>query len=251
MDSRPIQERVNMLSDDNMQLDELNQTESPTDKSSQVNDAPDDWQQLDGRSQDRFKKLSQQKKELLAEKQNLERELEKQRNQYIPMPPDRSSRDPKFVNDDERLAYQRLTTDLHIPTEDKVQTLVREEIENVKSRLYLDNLHDKLETELSREKELPAYDRDEVEDYMRRTGIMNPKAAYEQLYRDEVISHEAQKLVAKKKEAVQTERTRSRNGVSEPWTRERLRERAKQPDWLEFFKKNREKILRLQSEFTD
>jgi hypothetical protein len=234
------------MSEDMTQLEELNQSESPAEKNSEANDAPDDWQQLDGRSQDRFKRLAQQKKELLAEKQRLEQDIERYRN-TVPMPNSRQTK-TEFASEDEKLAFNRLTNELGVPTQDKVQSMIREEVENAKSRLYLDNWHDRLEKDISTNKDLPSYDRAEVEDYMRSTGIMNPKVAYEQLYRDEVIAHEAQKLNSKKKETVQTGRTSSRNGVTEPWTRERLQERLRQPDGLEFYRKNQEKILRLQSE---
>lgn len=240
------------LSDDNLLDNDLTPAESPTENKSQDDsEAPDDWKQLDGRSQDRFKRLSQQKRDLLLEKQKLEEELERTKSfNKVPMPPQNGQ--PKFASDEERDAFTRLTTGLGVPTTDQVQELVREEVENVKSRMYLDGLHDKLETEIAADKNLPAYDRVEIEDYMRKTGIMNPKAAYRDMYHDEVVAQEAQRLVSKNKaDAPTSQRTRSRSGSDQPWTRERLAERLRQPDGIDWYKKNKEKILRLQGQLSE
>lgn len=235
------------MSDDTMELEELTPTESPSDNKQPEDDtAPEEWQTLDGRSQDRFKKLAQQKRELLIEKQQLQADLEAaKRSSFVPMP--KAGGDQPDMSSDEKVAFNRLK-ELGMPDRAEVDRQIKEEVENVKSRLYVDNLHDKLESEVGREKGLPGYDRVEIEDYMRKNQIWNPKTAYNELYHDEIVAHEAQRLISKKKEVTQPEKTKSRIGSSQPWTRESLAERLRQPDGIEFFRKNREKILRMQTD---
>jgi hypothetical protein len=232
---------------DDMQLDELNPVESPTESNSQEEvEVPDEWKLLDGRSQDRFKKLAQQKREALERTQKLEEENARLKDQqHIPMPPTQN----KFASEEEKLGFQRIT-ELGVPTRDEMNKQIKEEVEAVQNRFYLDNQHDKMESDVNTKKELPAYDRAEIEDYMRRNGIWNPKTAYNELYHDEVVAYEAQQLLSKKKESPHTEKTRSRIGTSQPWTRESLAERLNQPDGIEFYKKNREKILRMQADLS-
>ena len=51
-----------------------------------------------------------------------------------------------------------------------------------------------------------------------------------------------------KKKNITTEATKSKIGSTQPWTRESLAERLKQADGLDFYKKNKEKIMRMQYE---
>lgn len=225
---------------DDMLLEEVSPTESPTEKTSQE-ETPDEWASLDGRSQDRFKKLAQMKNKALEEKRKLEDELRSLRMQQpVPMPP---SQGRDFRDDTERAAYERITQ-LGIATKDDMQ----KQVEELQNRLYVDNLHMRMESEVNSKKDLPAYDREEIEDYMRENQIWNPKTAYRELYHDEIVAHEAQKLTSKKKDSPRTAQTRSRIGGTQPWTRESLQERLNRPDGLQWFAQNREKILKMQKD---
>lgn len=239
------------MSEDTIQLEEVNQPESTTENTSSV-EAPDEWQNLDGKSQERFQALANQKKEAerqadkeRQEKERLNRELElirqTQFNQTrVPMP------QTGEMSDEEKAAYKRLT-ELGVADQSYVDKKVDEKVKVIEDRLYFDGLHQRLETSINSKKGMPKYDRQEVESHMREKQIFDPKAAYNDLYHDEILAYEVGQLTSNKQKAVQTEGTRSRISTTEPWTRESLKERLKQPDGLEFFKKNREKILKMQS----
>lgn len=232
------------MSEDTMQLEEVNQPSSTNEKTSQ----PDEWSTLDGKSQDRFQALANLKKkaedEATVERDKvtrLEKDLKSLRESTtkVPMPQTTNNE----MTADEKTAYNRLTQ-LGVADQSYVDRKVSEKLKVIEDRLYFDRLHEKLEGEVSSKKGMPKYDRDEVEGYMREKQIYDPRAAYRDLYHDEILANEASKI--SKTKTVQTESTKSRIGTSEPWTKESLAERLRQPDGTEFFRKNKEKIMRMQ-----
>lgn len=235
------------MSDDKMQLEEVNQPEPTADKTSEVVEAPDEWQTLDGKSQDRFQALANLKKEAerqaekeRSERQRLERELEEARTvqQRVPMP--RTGE----MSPDEEAAYKRLTQ-LGVADQAYVKREIDSQVKRIEDRLYFDALHSKLESEFNSKKGMPRYDRAEIEAHMKEHQNFDPRAAYRDLYYDELVAFEVEN--SKKQKVVQTEPTKSRIGSSEPWTKASLAERLRQPDGVEFFRKNRDKIMRMQS----
>lgn len=235
---------------DDMQLEEVNQTESPAEETSNVEvESPDEWSSLDGKSQERFQKLANLKRE--AEKQaeqervareKLEARLESlEKNQRIPMP--RTNQ----MTDEEQRAYKRLQ-ELGVANQNYVDRKVNEKLKAIEDRMYFDGLHNDLARDINSQSGLPKYDREEIEKEMKRTQNWNPRAVYRDLYHDEIVAYEAGKLTSKKKKTVQTEGTKSRIGTQQPWTKESLAERLRQPDGKQFFIKNREKILKMQGQ---
>lgn len=239
------------MSDDTMQLEEVTQSESTAEETSQVQ-VPEDWNSLDGKSQDRFQTLANLKKqaERKAEEERLKREqLEQELKQFketqrVPMPNTQSN-----LTQEEEFAYRRLK-EIGVADQSYVDKKVEEKVRAIEERLYFDSLHASLENEFSSKKGYPAYNRSEIEEYMRTKQIYDPKAAYRDLYHDEIVATEANSLKSKNK-VVQTESTKSRIGSANPWTKESLSQRLAEPDGLEFFKKNKEKILRMQSQFAN
>lgn len=235
------------MSDDTMQLEEV-QPESTTEETSQV---PDDWNNLDGKSQERFQSLANQKKEYekkareeSQKRERLELELKALKDaQRVPMPSISKSK----MTPEEETAYKRMT-EIGVANQEYVDKKVDEKVKAIEDRLYFDNLHLKLEEEIKSKKGYPAYDRSEVEAYMRDKQIYDPKAAYRDLYYDEIVASETTKNNSKK--TVKTEGTASRIGSQSPWTKESLAERLRQPDGMIFFKKNKEKILKMQGHLT-
>ena len=237
------------MSDDTMQLEEVNQPESTTGKTQE--EIPNEWASLDGKSQDRFQALANKKREAeessskeRKQREKLEIELKvlkesKTQDNRIPMP-----RTNKMTSEEE-VAYKRLT-DLGVANEDYVNKRVDEKIRVIEDRLYFDNLHSRLEGEVGSQKGLPKYDRPEIEAYMKERQIYDPKAAYRDLYHDEIVAHEAAKLTSKKTKTTKTESTNSRISQTQPWDRDSLAKRLREPDGVQFFRKNREKILKLQ-----
>jgi len=227
---------------DDMQLEEVQPNSSVEETSKGQENRPDEWQSLDGRSQDRFRKLAAEKKKAQREAERLQTELEAMRRvtTQIPMPSQ-----TRVMNPDEKSAWDTLQT-YGMADREYVDRQVKEKVQAIEDRLYFDNLHSKLETSIKSKKGLPAYDRDEVEEYMKEKQIYDPQAAYNSLYHDEIVSYEAKQLSSKTRDIVKTEQTKSRIGASQPWTRESLADRLRQPDGREFFIKNKEKILRMQ-----
>lgn len=235
------------MSDDQMQLEEV-QPESTAEETSQ---APDEWSSLDGKSQERFQALANMKKQ--AEKEARENAMEKARleaelktlreTQRVPMPSVSQSK----MTPEEEIAYKRMT-EIGVANQEYVDRKVEEKVKAIEDRLYFDNLHSKLEREINSKKGYPAYDRAEVEAHMKEKQIYDPRASYRDLYYDEIVAVEATKN--NKSKTVKTEGTASRIGASSPWTRESLQARLRQPDGLEFFRKNKEKILKMQSQLS-
>jgi len=235
---------------DDMQLEEV-QTVSPTEEHSKVEEVetPEEWSSLDGKSQERFQKLANLKREAetIAQKEKLEREKLQLRlevlesNQRVPMPKTNN------MTDEENRAFNRLQ-ELGVANQSYVDKKVNEKLKAIEDRMYFDQLHNDLARDISSQSGLPKYDRDEIEREMKRTQNWNPRAVYRDMYHDEIVAYEADKLTSKKQKVVKTEGTKSRIGTSQPWTRESLAERLRQPDGKEFFTKNREKILKMQGQ---
>jgi hypothetical protein len=236
------------MSDDTTQLEEVNQPESTTEETSQA-ETPDEWTSLSGDSQNRFQSLANLKKQAeqtaekeRAEKEKVKAELEALKAQQVRVPMPTNGK----MTPEEEQARKRLL-ELDITDKDYVDRVVTEKIKVIEDRLYFDALHAQLEQEINSKSGMPKYNRKEVEAHMREKQIYDPKASYENLYHDEIVAYEAGQLNSKKTKAVQTESTRSRISTNEPWTRASLAERLRQPDGKEFFIKNREKIIRMQS----
>lgn len=232
-----------------MQLEEVNQPESTAEETSPV-EAPEEWQSLDGKSQERFQALANQKKEAerLAESERQERERLARENEQlrlaqtqvkVPMPPRQGE-----MTSEEEAAYRRLT-ELGVADQSYVDKKVEEKLKVIEDRLYFDAIHSRLESDINSKKGMPRYNRQEVEAHMREKQIYDPKAAYNDLFHDEVLAYEVGQASSKKTTATQTEGTRSRISTTEPWTRESLAERLRQPDGKEFYIKNKDKILKM------
>lgn len=240
---------------DDIRLEEPGQLDSPSsnkegnEPEDQEVDVPDDWKSLSGKAQDRFKQIMKQKNEALRERQELERELDQLRRQRetAPTPPVQPSNGD--LTPEEQAAVNRLKQIGTFATKEEIEQRVQEITERIQAerdREILDRTHSSLEDKFSGEDGLPAYDRSEIEDHMRKSGIYNPEAAYRDLYFDEIIEAKSKKTT--KKEPY-SERTKSRIPSSQPWTPETLAERLRKPDGRAFYKKNRDKINELYSQW--
>lgn len=225
---------------EDVRLDEVTPTGSPTEDTSK---GPDEWGSLDGRSQDRFQKMIALKNQALREAQEAKQELERVRSSapgFVPMPAKPATAD---ASEDERLAASRLQ-ELGFLTKDelaKEREKIRSEIQAERDRELLDRKHESLKEKYSKNG-YPAYDEQEVEAFMQREGIYNPDVAYRELYRQEVIQIEANKIAGDGRDANRPLRTKPKSGGEDVWTPERLQERLRQPDGKEFYLKNVDKI---------
>jgi len=240
---------------EDIQLEELGQIDSPSNteeaQEPKQEDIPEDWNSLSGKAQDRFKQIMKQKNEALKEREalqrerealqeereRLQRELEQLRNtRTAPIPPGGD------LTPEEQAAVNRLKQIGAFASKEDVEAEIRkitERIQAERDREVLDRLHSSLESKFSGEDGLPAYDRSEIEDHMRKKGIYDPEAAYRDLYFEEIV--EAKSSKQPKKEPY-SEKTRSRIPSGTPWTPETLAERLRKPDGRQFYLKNADKI---------
>lgn len=121
------------------------------------------------------------------------------------------------------------------------------EIQTLKDRTVLDNLHYGLERQYDGADGRPAYNRSEVEQFMRDHGVYDPQIAYDQLHKAEILDWTIKQNEGKKKEPPYIEKPgsaathREDNSI----TREKIAEWMKTPEGRAKYEQNREKILTL------
>jgi hypothetical protein len=224
---------------DDMQLEEVNLADSPSENTQSV---PNEWQELDGKSQERFQKIARLKNEALEKAQRLEEENARLRSQSV-IPAQRPS--PGLEMTPEEQAADRRLQELDFTKKSEVEKMLDDKLQAIEGRAYLESQHAKLETKFTGE--YPRYDRAEIEAEMKRLGNYNPESVYRDLYWDEIVQLEAKKMSEKQTKQPYSEKTRSRITSQMPWTPESLGERLRKPDGREFYQKNAEKITKLQT----
>lgn len=229
-------------------LEEPGQLDSPSNEKGaqepEKEEVPDEWSNLSGKAQDRFKQIMRQKNEALSERETLTQERERLQRELEELRSARPAPMPQSgdLSPEEQAAIARLKQIGAFATKEEIDAKVKEVTERVQAerdRELLDRTHENLEGKYSGSDNLPAYDRQEIEEYMRKNGIYNPEAAYRDKYFDEIL--EAKQTKQTKKEPY-TERTKSRIPGGTPWSPETLAERLNKPDGRAFYQKNREKI---------
>ena len=121
--------------------------------------------------------------------------------------------------------------------------VTQEDLRAVQDRLYLDREHDHLKDKFNGSDGRPKYVSEEVEDYARTHYYGgNLEAAFNDMYRDELIDFEVKARGGEKKKIITEKPTASVKIGEKPLTRESLQERLRQPDGVEWWAKNREKI---------
>lgn len=123
-------------------------------------------------------------------------------------------------------------------------------IREVQDRAYLDSEHGRLENRFSGSDGRPKYEKKEVEDYMRKRGIYDPEAAYEQLYKKELFDFELKQYDEgrKKKPFVQKGGSSAGSREDSTITREKIADWIKTPEGRLKYEQNREKILKMMAE---
>jgi len=245
---------------DQVQVDEVNKPEgqqvAPTaDQTNQGNKTPEEleWEKLTGGTQRRFKSI-------LSERDELREQLEeaKARTNVPPPPPPAFPQVPQTTDQitaQQQEAVQKLRDKYGLATmEDigKERNAILEELEKAKQEakedLILENEYQRLERVFDGTDGKPAFERKEVEDHMKRTGVYNPEVAYKNMYEDELFDWKLNQATGKKKTRDSGQGyTEKPTGVTatqtEPLTVETLRERLQQPDGKDWWAKNRERIL--------
>lgn len=95
----------------------------------------------------------------------------------------------------------------------------KEDLQRIQDRSALDGEYARLEKEYSGVDGSPKFDRKVVEDYSISSGIYNPRAAYEDLYRDELKDIAVKQALASKPNVPFTEKPTASGGKKSPLTR--------------------------------
>lgn len=223
---------------EDIKLEEITSTESPAEQKQEV---PDEWAKLDGKSQERFKKMISLKNEAITKAQQVEDELKRLKSQSV-QAPQQVVQTPSLntPSQDEAIAAKRLK-ELGFVTEEELKKRQQED-EAQRARERLNDQHSKLKEEYVSQfgDKAPAYDEAEIENAMYKTGIYDPQYHYEKIYENELLQLKLEKL--KSKDNPEPTRTKSKISTGQPWTPEALGERLREPNGMEFYKKNKEKI---------
>ena len=182
--------------------------------------------------------------ELLSKNKELESKLDTIEEKMAPPPP------PPIDSTQELTPEVRKAVDylkkLGFVTKEEQDKKIRE----VQDRAYLDGEHTKLENRFSGADGRPKYEKKEVEEYMRKRGIYDAEAAYEQLYKKELFDFELKQYEEgrKKKPFVQKTGTSAGSREDNTITREKIAEWIKTPEGRMKYEQNRDKILKMMAE---
>ena len=179
------------------------------------------WTSLSGSTQDRIRQLIKERKEAMDQ---LTRQAELDNRTTIETPAPQSTQEN---TEQIREAVKKLREVGNVATLDDIQSLV--------TRLETDRIHDTLEKEYSGEGGKPKYVREEVEDYARRRNIWDLRAAYRDMYFDELTDASR----AQGKRTVYTEKPTATATREQPLTMASFREKLAGPGGREYYEKLR------------
>lgn len=184
-------------------------------------------------------------RELIAKNKELESKLSSQqtREQNAPIPstvrsPELTPDQIKAINALEGMGFVR-------------QEKLKGELESLQTRLVLDTEHGHLEDQFDGSDGRPAYDRKEVESYMRTNGIYKPEVAYKALHEQELLDwHLKQSSSQKKQRPYTASPAAPGKGEDNTISRDKLAEMQAKGglEWRNYYEKNRSKILSLMAE---
>jgi len=228
-------EDTKVILDDGSPSNPANESNQPT-----VSEEESEWSALKGSTQDRVRQVISERNDYKAKLSSMEekiKELEtKVSKSNLPPPPPQSK---GTVTDEQKKAVERLR-DFGIATKDDIQAL--------KDQLIIDNEYNRLSSKYSGEDGKPSFNKEKIEAHMKETGIYNPEKAYEDLYKEELYD------LRNKNKSEDNSYTVKPSGVSmrggEPLTMESLQERLRKPDGMEWWNRNREKIIPLMGELS-
>lgn len=156
-----------------------------------------------------------------------------------PPPPPRKNEEL----DEEAKKASEYLRNLGFVTEDKL----KESTQSIQDRYMLDSEHMRLEGRYDGSDGRPKYDRQKIEEFMRKRGIYDLEAAYDTLYKTELLDWEIKQLESKNKKKPYIARGGSTGGTSteQTITREKITEWMKTPEGREEYERNRSKVLEL------
>jgi len=197
----------------------------------QLNPEEIEFNSLTGSTQDRIRKLVNDKRQLLEEKEKL------LRAQMPPPPPIYGSNQPTPEVQD---AVRKLS-DVGIATDEKVERKINESL----GQLRYDYEVSRLETKYSGEDGEPKFVRDEYEEYIATHPQYKnylPEDIYKKMYEEELLNLEVQKRQGQAPKTTRTLKPTRTQVQGETMTPEYIEERLKQPDAQEWYTENVAKI---------
>jgi len=197
-----------------------------------------EWSRLKGNTQDRIRELIKER--------NTFREQAEIRAQ-VPLQPINYAQP---VSPAEQVGSTQMTAEQHQAIDNlrKFGIITKDDLQEMQDQLVLDNEYARLELIHDGANGAPRFDRVEVEDYMRKTGIYNPEKAYDDMYRDEMFDLRMKHGGRKTEEPYSERPTGFTAAHTEPLTLEGVKSRLAQPDGKVWWEKNRERILPLMGE---
>jgi hypothetical protein len=139
-------------------------------------------------AESRIRKLSADKRRALQEAEYWKAVAQKQAQQDAQFANQRMPQHPSSQPVPSQDQYSNDEVDRAFRTLKDRGMVTKEELESYLLRVEWDRQHDRNESEVARMgKDMPAYDRQEVEEHARRKGISDPMAAYRDLYWDEIL----------------------------------------------------------------
>jgi len=199
-----------------------------------------EWSKLRGSAQERFRQLIKERNEY----------REKAVNPMVVAPVVPQTMDAGSYQYPQSNGEIEMTPEQREAIENlrKFGIVTKDDLQAIKDQSVLDNEYARLEAMYSGVRGEPMFDRVEVEDHMRKTGIYNPEKAFEDLYRDELYDQRAKGSAPDSREPYSARPSASTASRTEPLTIDNLRERLRQPDGQVWWDKNRERILPLMSQ---
>lgn len=137
-------------------------------------------------------KAEERIRELIEENKRLRLDRAPAPTPSSPVAPDTS------VSEEARKAADVLHTKMGFIKREDLETTLKSELQAMQDRIVLGQTHERLENRYNGSDNLPKYDRTVVEDHIRKTGILNPEAAYKDLYEDELLDYHVKQIMKKK-----------------------------------------------------
>lgn len=211
--------------------------------SQEVKQTPEEmeWSKLRGSAQDRFRQLIKERNEYR------EKATTPMVTAPVPSYEQMPSRSNPLAGEIEMTPEQKEA----VENLRKFGIVTKDDLQAIKDQSVLDNEYTRLEAMYNGGRGEPLFDRVEVEDHMRKTGIYNPEKAFEDLYRDELYDLRTKGADTTSRGAYSAKPSASTASRTEPLTIDNLRARLREPDGQAWWEKNRERILPLMSQLVN
>lgn len=213
-----------------------------------------EWNRLRGPIQDRVRKLIDERDLYKDKYEDVLGNVPSADMQRVPPPPPTNQESDTFKNpadelpENEKQAVELLRSKGLVTMKDlrtevnRLSEMTKKERQGLEDNFILENEYNRLESKYAGNKGEPNFDRVEIERHMKETGIFNPEKAYQDLYREELYDLR-DKSSQRSGETFSEKPTGMTARQTEPLTIDSLRARLSQPDGVEWWGKNRERLL--------